>query len=143
MKLQSQFVKLAQFYFFKEFAMIQSQRKDGFANSGFAGKAALLFLVFLTLSGSLAFGYKGDGTGDNALALLDSSGLPKILNTILRFFTSGYMKAIVSIALGGLGIGMIMNRGEPGMIKKFIPWIAGCVLLLSLSTIVGMMGTWD
>jgi len=129
--------------------MINSQRK-GFANagstgtSGFAGKAALLFLVFLTLSASLAFAdFKGDGSGENALALLDSSGLPKILNTFLKFFTSGYMKAIVSIALGGLGIGMIMNRGEPGMIKKFIPWIAGCVLLLSLSTIVGMMGTWD
>jgi hypothetical protein len=117
--------------------MIGSKRK-----AGFAGKAALLFLVFLTLSGALAFGYKGDGTGDNALALLDSSGLPRILNTVLKFFSSGYMKAIVSIALGGLGIGMIMNRGEPGMIKKFIPWIAGCVLLLSLSTVVGMMGAW-
>jgi len=109
---------------------------------GFACKAAILALVFFTLSAALAFGYAGDGTGDNALALLDSSGLPKILNTVLKFFSSGYMKAIVSIALGGLGIGMIMNRGEPGMIKKFIPWIAGCVLLLSLSTVVGMMGAW-
>ena len=123
--------------------MINSQRK-GFNNTSKAGKAALFFLIFLTLSGSLAFAqFKGDGTGDNALTLLDSSGLPKILNTVLKFFSSGYMKAIVSIALGGLGIGLIMNRGEPGMIKKFIPWIAGCVLLLSLSTIVGMMGTWD
>jgi hypothetical protein len=123
--------------------MINSQRKGIVINAGFASKAALLFLVFLTFSGSFAFGYKGDGAGENALALLDSSGLPRILNTVLKFFSSGYMKAIVSIALGGLGIGMIMNRGEPGMIKKFIPWIAGCVLLLSLSTIVGMMGTWD
>jgi len=124
--------------------MINSQRNAGFANkAGFTGKAVIFFLIFLTLSGSLAFGYKGDGTGDNSLTLLDSSGLPKILNTVLKFFSSGYMKAIVSIALGGLGIGMIMNRGEPGMIKKFIPWIAGCVLLLSLSTVVGMMGTWE
>jgi type IV secretory pathway VirB2 component (pilin) len=69
-----------------------------------------------------------------------STGLEKVLNTILKFFTSGYMKAIVSIALGGLGIGLIMNRGEPGMIKKFIPWIAGCVILLSLSTITNLMG---
>ena len=111
-------------------------------NAGF-NKAVFLFLVLLTLSGSVVFGFKGDGSGENALALLDSSGLPRILNTVIKFFSSGYMKAIVSIALGGLGIGMIMNRGEPGMIKKFIPWIAGCVLLLSLSTIVGMMGTWD
>jgi hypothetical protein len=116
--------------------MNKSQRKC------FVNKAVFLFLVLLTLSASFAFAYKGDGTGDNALALLDSSGLPKILNTVLKFFSSGYMKAIVSIALGGLGIGMIMNRGEPGMIKKFIPWIAGCVLLLSLSTVVGMMGNW-
>jgi hypothetical protein len=107
--------------------------------------AKVIFLVFilLTFSTSFAFAYKGDGTGENALSLLDNSGLPKILNTILKFFSSGYMKAIVSIALGALGIGMIMNRGEPGLVKKFIPWIAGCVLLLSLSTIVGMMGNWD
>jgi len=119
--------------------------RTGFTAARFANarKAAVFFLVFLTLAGPAAFAYKGDGTGENALALLDSSGLPRILNTVLKFFSSGYMKAIVSIALGGLGIGMIMNRGEPGMIKKFIPWIAGCVLILSLSTIVGMMGTWS
>jgi len=69
-----------------------------------------------------------------------STGLEKVLNTILKFFSSGYMKAVVSIALGGLGIGLIMNRGEPGIIKKFIPWIAGCIILLSLSTITEMMG---
>jgi hypothetical protein len=69
-----------------------------------------------------------------------SAGLDRVLNTILKFFSSGYMKAVVSIALGGLGIGLIMNRGEPGIIKKFIPWIAGCIILLSLSTITEMMG---
>ena len=69
-----------------------------------------------------------------------STGLDRVLNTILKFFSSGYMKAVVSIALGGLGIGLIMNRGEPGIIKKFIPWIAGCIILLSLSTITEMMG---
>jgi len=69
-----------------------------------------------------------------------STGLEKVLNTILKFFSSGYMKAVVSIALGGLGIGLIMNRGEPGIIRKFIPWIAGCIILLSLSTITELMG---
>jgi uncharacterized membrane protein len=69
-----------------------------------------------------------------------STGLENVLNTILKFFSSGYMKAVVSIALGGLGIGLIMNRGEPGIIRKFIPWIAGCVILLSLSTITDLMG---
>jgi hypothetical protein len=76
--------------------------------------------------------YKGDVT--------ISTGLEKVLNTILKFFSSGYMNAVVSIALGGLGIGLIMNRGEPGMVKRFIPWIAGCVILLSLSTITELMG---
>jgi hypothetical protein len=69
-----------------------------------------------------------------------STVLERLLNIILRFFSSGYMKAIVSISLGGLGTGMIMNRGEPGIIRKFIPWIAGCVILLSLSSITELMG---
>jgi len=82
------------------------------------------------------FAYQPNYQGD----VIVSTGLEKVLNTILKFYSSGYMKAIVSIALGGLGIGLIMNRGEPGIIKKFIPWIAGCVILLSLSTITEMMG---
>jgi len=69
-----------------------------------------------------------------------SGSLDRVLNTILKFFSSGYMRYIVSIALGGLGVGLIMNRGEPGIIKKFIPWIAGCIILLSLTAITNMMG---
>jgi len=69
-----------------------------------------------------------------------STALDNVFNTIVKFFSSGYMKAVVSIALGTLGAGLIMNRGEPGIIKKFIPWIAGCVILLSLSTITQIMG---
>ena len=82
------------------------------------------------------FAYQPEYKGEVTI----STGLERVLNTILKFFSSGYMKAIVSIALGGLGVGLIMNRGEPGMIKKFIPWIAGCVILLSLSTITELMG---
>jgi hypothetical protein len=68
------------------------------------------------------------------------AGLERLLNTILIFFSSGYTRAIASIALGVIGIGMIMNRGEPGIVRKFIPWAAGCIILLSLSTITEMMG---
>jgi len=82
------------------------------------------------------FAYQPEYRGEMTV----STNLEKVLNTILKFFSSGYMKAVVSIALGGLGIGLIMNRGEPGMIKKFIPWITGCVILLSLSTITELMG---
>jgi hypothetical protein len=65
--------------------------------------------------------------------------LGTMLNQILGFFQSGYMKAICGIALGGLGVGMIMNRGEPGMVKKFIPWMAAIMVILSLSGIMDIV----
>jgi type IV secretory pathway VirB2 component (pilin) len=97
---------------------------------------ALMLVMCLITAQFHVFAYQPEYQG----AVTVSSGLEKVLNTILRFFSSGYMKAIVSIALGGLGIGLIMNRGEPGIIRKFIPWITGCVILLSLSTITNLMG---
>jgi hypothetical protein len=97
---------------------------------------ALLLVMCLFSAQFAVFAYQPEYQGSVTV----STELEKVLNTILKFFSSGYMKAIVSIALGGLGIGLIMNRGEPGIIKKFIPWIAGCVILLSLSTITEMMG---
>jgi type IV secretory pathway VirB2 component (pilin) len=100
-------------------------------------KTFALTLVICFISAPFCvFAYQPEYKGDVTV----SAGLEKVLNTILKFFSSGYMKAIVSIALGGLGIGLIMNRGEPGIVKKFIPWIAGCVILLSLSTITDIMG---
>jgi hypothetical protein len=68
-----------------------------------------------------------------------TNGLVTVLGVMVAFFTSTYMKAILTIALGGLAVGLIMNRGEPGVIKKFIPWIAACILLLSLSGITGLI----
>jgi hypothetical protein len=95
-------------------------------------KAAFL-LALLLVSGPLCF---ADMTLNYGESVSDINGLSTVLNQILGFFKSNYMKAIVSIALGALAVGMIINRGEPGMVKKFIPWIAGCTLLLSLSAIV-------
>jgi type IV secretory pathway VirB2 component (pilin) len=95
-----------------------------------------IFMLFLLVSAAFCFAAmapKYDQTVNNI------DGLSDILNQILGFFRSNYMKAIVSIALGGLAVGMIMNRGEPGMVKKFIPWIAGCTLLLSLAAIVDIV----
>jgi len=97
--------------------------------------ALVLFMCFISAQINI-FAYQPEYQGN----VIISTGLERVLNTILKFFSSGYMKAIVSIALGGLGIGLIMNRGEPGIIRKFIPWIAGCVILLSLSTITQLMG---
>ena len=97
---------------------------------------AVFILGFLILSASLCF---ADMTPNYSETVKDIGGLSEVLNQILGFFRSNYMKAIVSIALGGLAVGMIMNRGEPGMVEKFIPWIAGCTLLLSLSAIVDIV----
>jgi hypothetical protein len=100
-------------------------------------KLFALALVMCFIAAQInVFAYQPEYKGEVTI----STGLEKVLNTILKFFSSGYMKAVVSIALGGLGIGLIMNRGEPGVIKKFIPWISGCVILLSLSTITELIG---
>jgi len=97
---------------------------------------AMFLLGILLLSAALCF---ADMTPNYNETVQDIGGLSTVLNQILGFFKSNYMKAIVSIALGGLAVGMIINRGEPGMVKKFIPWIAGCTLLLSLSAIVDIV----
>ena len=98
----------------------------------------ITMIAFLLVMAAATFGFADMNLnyGQNVDKI---GGLETVLNQILGFFRSNYMKAIVSIALGGLAVGMIMNRGEPGMVKKFIPWIAGCTLLLSLSAIVGLV----
>jgi len=99
-------------------------------------KTALLLVMFLVSAQLCVSAYQPEYQGDIRV----SGGLEKVLHTILKFFSSGYMKAVVSIALGCLGLGLVMNRGEPGITRKFITWIAGCVILLSLSTITEMIG---
>jgi hypothetical protein len=101
-----------------------------------SSEKVIFMLVFLMASSPMCF---ADMTMNYNEAVRDIGGLSEILAQILGFFRSNYMKAIVSIALGALAVGMIMNRGEPGMVKKFIPWIAGCTLLLSLSAIVDIV----
>jgi len=99
-------------------------------------KKVMIGLLLAVVSVSFCF---ADMTTIYDQTVGDINGLSDVLNQILGFFRSNYMKAIVSIALGGLAVGMIMNRGEPGMVKKFIPWIGGCTLLLSLSAIVDIV----
>jgi hypothetical protein len=101
-----------------------------------SGEKIFFLLVILMASSPMCFADMAINYGE---AVKDIGGLSEILGQILGFFRSNYMKAIVSIALGALAVGMIMNRGEPGMVKKFIPWIAGCTLLLSLSAIVDIV----
>lgn len=96
--------------------------------AGFDKKEICLFLFLLVLCAS-----------SFAASTYTVAGLKTGLSAILGFFSSGYMKAILSIALGCLAVGMISSRGEPGMMKKFVPWIAACVILLSLSGITGII----
>jgi len=110
-------------------------------DSGLSKRIALFFLIFFALAQISVFATGGtqgiqvqDPTGT-----LGSSGLSTVLGYIVGFFGSPYMKAICIIALGGLGIGVLMNRGEPGMVKKFIPWIVGIAILLSLIPIVSII----
>jgi len=110
-------------------------RHDGYLGLTMKKAFALLLVMCLIWTQINALEFQPEYQGE----VKAPAGLEKVLNAILRFFSSGYTKAIVSIALGVIGLGMIMNRGEPGIIKKFIPWIAGCVILLSLSTITQMM----
>jgi len=97
---------------------------------------ALIFFVFAPLCfAQTTPALKYDGS-DQSISL--GANMDNALNKIMGFFSGPYMKAICLIALGALGIGMIMSRGEPGMVKKFIPWMAGVTILLSLSTIVNL-----
>lgn len=91
-----------------------------------------IFLVYLFLVVGMCMYAQSSGN-------LSIPSLKNGLSIILGFFSSGYMRAILSIALGGLAIGLISNRGEPGVMKKFVPWIATCVILLSLSAITGVL----
>lgn len=56
---------------------------------------------------------------------------------IVSLFTSTWLKAICVISLIALCIGMVtVGRQEPGMFKKFVPWIVGVIVMLSAASIV-------
>ena len=100
-----------------------------------------LFFLFLFFFLPAIVSYAWTQNPNTAFTIGDNDkGINQVLNIAVGFFMSGYMRAICTIALGGLGVGMLMNRGEPGMVKKFIPWIVAVSLILSLSAIVDLMG---
>jgi type IV secretory pathway VirB2 component (pilin) len=82
-----------------------------------------------------------------ALSLVDavfaqgspSFGVEQHVQTVLDFLNSPWVKGICVIALIVECIGMITaGRQEPGMFKKFIPWIVGTVLFMSAGTITSV-----
>jgi type IV secretory pathway VirB2 component (pilin) len=55
---------------------------------------------------------------------------------IVKFITSPWVKGIAFVALVIECIAMIFaGRQEPGMFKKFIPWIAGTIVFMAAGTI--------
>ena len=86
----------------------------------------VLCMVFLVCVSAFAQGKGG------AIGKLDTWG-----EKIVSLFTSTWLKAICIVALISICIGMIVaGRNEPGLIKKFIPWLIGTIVLLSASDIV-------
>lgn len=56
---------------------------------------------------------------------------------IVGMFTSTWLKAVCIIALIAICLGMVtIGRQEPGMFKKFIPWLVGVIIMLSATQIV-------
>lgn len=70
----------------------------------------------------------------------DTGSIGKLDNyarLILGFFTSFWMKAVCAIAFIIICLRAItVGRDEPGLIKKYIPWMIGVLLLLSAGEIV-------
>jgi type IV secretory pathway VirB2 component (pilin) len=66
----------------------------------------------------------------------DSFGLDEKIGMVLKMLSSPWVKGIACIALIAECIGLITaGRQEPGMFKKFIPWIAGTILFMAAGTI--------
>ena len=88
-----------------------------------------LFLIFLMIGIISASAF---AQSQGAIGQLDEWG-----KKIVSLFTSTWLKAICIISLIGICIGMItVGRSEQGMMKKFVPWLVGVIILLSASSIV-------
>jgi type IV secretory pathway VirB2 component (pilin) len=66
----------------------------------------------------------------------DDFGLDEKIGMVLQLLSSPWVKGVACIALIAECIGLITaGRQEPGMFKKFIPWIAGTILFMAAGTI--------
>lgn len=66
----------------------------------------------------------------------DTFGLNSKVKILVDLISSPWVKGIACIALIVECIGLITaGRQEPGMFKKFIPWIAGTIIFMAAGTI--------
>jgi type IV secretory pathway VirB2 component (pilin) len=88
------------------------------------GKRVVLVLVLFVICTFQA------AAQDNSFGLDDKVGM------VLQMLSSPWVKGVACIALIAECIGLITaGRQEPGMFKKFIPWIAGTILFMAAGTI--------
>jgi type IV secretory pathway VirB2 component (pilin) len=87
---------------------------------------AMLVTIFLLVPVSL---FAATGTDLN-------STLTSKVGIVLGIVGSPWVKGVACIALVAECIGLLTaGRQEPGMFKKFIPWIAGTLLFLAAGSI--------
>lgn len=89
-----------------------------------------MFLAFVFVSATFA--------DNNATAATtnDTFGLNSKVQILVNLISSPWVKGIACIALIVECIGLITaGRQEPGMFKKFIPWIAGTIIFMAAGTI--------
>ena len=89
-------------------------------------KRVIMFFLFVMLCVASLF------AADGNIAKLDDWA-----KIILGLFTSTWLKAVCVIALIAICLTMVtVGRQEPGMFKKFIPWLVGVIIMLSAANIV-------
>ena len=92
------------------------------------------FVMFMFL----AFVFVSATADNNATAATtnDTFGLDSKVQILVNLISSPWVKGIACIALIVECIGLITaGRQEPGMFKKFIPWIAGTIVFMAAGTI--------
>lgn len=93
-------------------------------------KKLLVFLIVLILGTGFIF---ADETGVSA-------EMNNVVNRLVGFFDSGWVKGIACIALIAEAIALIFAGGQnPQIFKKFLPLIAGTVIFMCAGKIVTLV----
>lgn len=93
-------------------------------------------LMFLLIAAVCCFSTFAQSKGADVATNDSSFGVGSKIQVILKFIGSPWVKGLACIFLIVESIGLITaGRQEPGMFKKFIPWIAGTVIFMAASTI--------
>lgn len=93
-------------------------------------KKLVSFLIMVLVCSAAIFAQSSDTSSS------DTFGLNSKVKILVELLSSPWVKGIACIALIVECIGLITaGRQEPGMFKKFIPWIAGTIIFMAAGTI--------